>query len=263
MKIIFISLVSILLPVLNSIAEGVIVIEGKYQNKNIYVQNGFASSGAGFCVYEVTINGLVTTDELNSSSFEIDFTQQQIAVGASVIVQIKHKDDCFPKILNPDVLKPAPTFETLSIKVNEKGIINWTTKGESASLPYIIEQFKWNKWVVAGEVQGTGSRDKNDYSFLVALTSGENKFRVKQVGISKKPKYSNETRIVIKIPQVKFEYFKPKQQIAFNSETHYEVYDRYGNIIKKGFGKSIEVSNLENSVYYLSYDNITSEFHKK
>ena len=244
-------------------AGGIIVMEGKYQNKNIYVQNGFANPGVGFCVYEVTINGVVTSDELNSSSFEIDLSHSQIAVGASIIVQIKHKDGCLPKILNPDALNPAPTFETLSIKVNEKGIINWTTKDESGSLPYIIEQYKWNKWVTVGEVQGRGFSDKNDYSFKVVLTSGENKFRVKQMGNNKKPRYSAEAKIAAKKPTVKFECLKSKEQIVFDSETHYEVYDRYGNIIKRGFGNNIELSNLDHSLYYLSYDNTTAEFNKK
>ncbi|PJC62331.1 MAG: hypothetical protein CO022_05125, partial [Flavobacteriales bacterium CG_4_9_14_0_2_um_filter_32_27] len=53
---------------------GVIVLEGHYQGKNLYVQNPFAGSGVGFCTFEVTINGDVTTDEVNSSAFEIDFT---------------------------------------------------------------------------------------------------------------------------------------------------------------------------------------------
>lgn len=262
MKTVLLSLSCVFLTVFNCLA-GVIVLEGKYQNKNIYVQNGFSTSGVGFCVYEVTVNGMVTTDELNSSAFEIDFSTQQIPVGTSVVVQIKHKDGCVPKVLNPDVLKPTPTFETLSIKVNDTGIINWSTKDEAGPLPFIVEQFKWNKWVAAGEVQGTGLAGTNDYSFLVTFTSGENKFRVKQVGINKKPRYSPEAKIRAKTPAVSFEYVKQNQQINFDAETNYEVYDRYGNIVKKGFAKSIDFSNLENSTYYLSYDNTTSEFSKK
>src|SRR5687768_634529 len=92
-------------------AGGIIVIEGKYQNKNLYVQNGFSGSGVGFCAYEVTINGRTTTDEVNSSAFEIDFSQFQIQPGTAVVVEIKHKEDCAPKILNPEVIKPKATFE--------------------------------------------------------------------------------------------------------------------------------------------------------
>ena len=36
---------------------GVLVVEGKYQQKNLYVQNGFSSSGVGFCAFQVKVNG--------------------------------------------------------------------------------------------------------------------------------------------------------------------------------------------------------------
>lgn len=98
------------------LSNNALVIEGKYQNKNLFVQNAFASSGVGFCVYEVRVNGEVTTDELNSSAFEIDLAQRNLKPGDNVSITIKHKDGCTPKILNPDALKPTPTFETIDIK---------------------------------------------------------------------------------------------------------------------------------------------------
>src|SRR4051812_13861614 len=83
---------------------GNIVLEGNYQGKNLYVQNPFAGSGVGFCTIKVEVNGQVTTDEINSSAFEIDFTNLQLKIGDKVSVKIEHKDDCKPKVLNPEVL---------------------------------------------------------------------------------------------------------------------------------------------------------------
>lgn len=52
-------------------------------------------------------------------------------------------------------MKPRPTFEVVSMNINSAGIfLKWTTKNESGPLPYVVEQFKWNKWVYVGEVQG-------------------------------------------------------------------------------------------------------------
>ena len=51
-----------------------LVVKGTYQGENIYVKNPFAPSGVGFCAYEVTVNGTITTDEINSSAFEIDLS---------------------------------------------------------------------------------------------------------------------------------------------------------------------------------------------
>ena len=86
----------------STFATGVIVLEGNYQGKNLYVQNPFAGSGVGFCVQEVQVNGNVTTDEIASSAFEIDFRNLQLKLGDKVEVKIIHKDDCKPKVLNPE-----------------------------------------------------------------------------------------------------------------------------------------------------------------
>jgi hypothetical protein len=244
-------------------SNGAMVVEGKYQNKNLYVQNSFASSGVGFCVFEVRVNGEVTTDEVNSSAFEIDLAQRNLKPGDNVSITIKHKDGCAPKVLNPDALKPTPTFETVDIKLNPEGLLNWKTKGEQGSLPYIVEQYKWNKWVAVGEVQGKGTETENEYAFNVALISGENKFRVKQVGLNKKPRYSSETSVKNNSVAVSFNYDKNKQQLTFSGETAYEIYDRYGNLVKKGFGKNVDVANLEKMLHYLNFDNQTTEFTKK
>ena len=239
--------------------KGVIIIEGKYQNKNLYVQNSFSTSGVGFCVYEVTVNGKVTPAPVNSSAFEIDFRQEMIQPGTDVIVEIKYKNGCSPKILNPDALKPVPTFETLNISVDDNGIISWTTTNEMGSLPYVVEQYKWNKWIALGEVQGKGTPEKNIYSFRAPLISGENKFRVKQVGNNKKPRYSDETKLTKKISNVNYNYNKSKREIIFDSETNYEVYNKFGNLVKKGFGKNINCANLEKELHYMNYDNSTME----
>ena len=49
---------------LNTFAQsgGVIILEGNYQGKNLYIQNPFGSNGVGFCVSEVKVNGNITTD---------------------------------------------------------------------------------------------------------------------------------------------------------------------------------------------------------
>lgn len=161
---------------------GTIILEGKYQDKNLYVQNGYAGNGVGFCTYEVTINGQTSTDEVNSSAFEIDFSAFQIKPGTPVVVEIKHKDDCSPKVLNPEALKARATFEVTSIDVDKSGLLSWSTKNEMGSLPYVVEQFRWNKWIPIGEVKGEGDMDNNTYSFQTIPHSGENKFRVKQIG---------------------------------------------------------------------------------
>ncbi len=244
---------------------GVIALEGTYQGKNLYVQNPFAGSGVGFCTYEVTVNGDVTTDEINSSAFEVDLSNFDLKIGDEVVVKIKHKDDCKPKVLNPEVLKPKSTYEIQNIEIlEEDSVLKWTTKGETGQLPFIIQQYRWNKWVRVGEVQGKGNPKKHTYKFKFNPHSGENKFRVIQedytgkVNPSKSVSFRNTEG-----EELQFSPKKVKKEIIFTGETKFEIYDQYGNVVKKGYGKKVNVKNLKDGVYYLSYDNKTEKFIKK
>lgn len=51
-----------------------IMLEGRYQQRNIFVINAASTDGIGYCIYEVLVNGLLTTDEINTQAFEIDLT---------------------------------------------------------------------------------------------------------------------------------------------------------------------------------------------
>jgi hypothetical protein len=243
---------------------GNIILEGNYQGKNLYVQNPFAGSGVGFCTIKVEVNGQVTTDETNSSAYEIDFTNLQLKIGDKVSVKIEHKDDCKPKVLNPEVLKPKSTFDCTKMTADPDGTIKWQTTGEQGKLPFVIEQFRWNKWVKVGEVDGKGTGGSNDYSFKIQPHNGENQVRVKQVDYTSQPRYSKPYKFTSNVPPVDCPVLKVKDKLEFTGgETMYEIYDKFGNIVKKGYGSSVDVLNLTPDVYYLNYDNKTTEFIRK
>jgi len=249
-------------------AVGVIVLQGNYQGKNLYIQNPFAGSGVGFCVSEVRVNGTVTTDEIASSAFEIDFRNLQLKIGDAVEVKITHKDDCKPKVLNPEVLKPKSTFEIVSMAVGSDLTFKWSTKGETGKLAFVIEQFRWNKWVKVGEVEGNGTPDLNNYSFLVAPHSGKNQYRVKQVDYTGQPKLSKTVDYNSTSPEITFSPAKVSKEIGFfagstPTETMFEIYDQFGNIVKRGFSSTVDAANLPKGAYYLNYDNKMGEFIKK
>ncbi len=241
----------------------ILVLEGKFQNKNIYIQNFFGPNGVGYCATEIKVNGKITTDEVNSSAFEIDLAAMNIKPGQKVTIEISHKSDCTPVILNPDALKPKPTYEIVSMNINSAGFLKWTSKNESGALPYIIEQYKWNKWVYIGEVQGAGSPDYHDYAFQITTHSGENKFRVKQIGYGVAPKVSNSVIINSANEKPSYMISKDKKFIQYTDETFFEIYDSFGSIVSKGYGKESNIDRLEKGKYYLCYDNQVAEFEKK
>lgn len=247
---------------------GVIILEGNYQGKNLYVQNPFGSGGVGFCVTEVLVNGNITTDEINSSAFEIDFKPHKLTIGEKVEIKIKHKEDCKPKVLNPEVLKPKSTFEVISMSIDKDGTVKWSTKSETGKLSYAVEQFRWNKWVKVGDVDGVGTPSTNNYTFKVTLHSGKNQVRVRQTDYSGQPRLSKPVEVVSDVPDITFAPAKASKDVSFVAgdkpiETMYEIYDQYGNVVKRGFGDKVDVSNLTKGGYFLNYDNKMGEFIKK
>jgi len=243
---------------------GRIAIEGHYQGKNLYIQNPYAGNGVGFCTNKVTINGEVTTDEVNSSAFEIDFTNFKLNIGEKVTVIIDHKNDCVPKVLNPEVLKPKSTFIITQIETSPNGMMKWSTESETGKLPFIIEQYRWNKWIKIGEVDGNGSSKNNSYKFKVSPHSGENKIRVKQIDYTGRARYSPaKTFRDPSIPAVTFSPTVIRKELTFSGSTRYELYDQYGNIVKRGTADKINFEKMKKGNYWLSYDNKTETILKK
>jgi len=236
-------------------SAGVIVIEGVFQSKDVYIQNPTGPKGVGFSVYEVQVNGEITSDEINSSAFVIDLNMLQLAVGAPIEIKVLYHDGSTPKILNPEAVLPSSTYEMVSIAATNEKQLNWKTTGESGELPYIIEQYRWNKWVTVGEVIGTGRAELNTYSYSFDAHAGTNTFRVKQKDGTGKARYSEEvTYDAIGLKPVEFEPKKASKSITFSRETRYEVYDEYGRLKKRGYNNTIDVSTLDSGVYYINYD---------
>lgn len=242
-------------------------IEGTYQGKNLYVQNPMDEDGFGYCATKVTVNGDIMPGGTSQPAFEIDFSLFNIALGEPVFIVIEHNDGCKPKILNPEVLLPKSTFEIISIQVSPEGKISWSSKGEKGKLPYVIEQFRWNKWVAVGEVQGKGTATPNNYEFQVTPHSGENTLRVAQFDHSGRGRYSTDVKFNSTVLPVSKRPAIVKDKIEFYAnakpvETRYEIYDAYGNIVKKGVGSLVNCTNLVKGVYYINYDNVNEKFIK-
>lgn len=235
--------------------SAVLALEGTYQNKNILVHNGSGPSGVGYCTKEVRVNGAITTDETNSMAFEIDLSHYGFKAGDKVLIEILHDNTCKPRILNPEDLFPKPSFEIVAMNLSPEGLLSWTSKNESGVLPYIIEQYKWNKWVPVGVVQGSGQIKAQSYSFKVNLHSGENRFRLKQKGFASSVKLSKDIRVTSANPSPKAMVSRDK--VEFGTETAFEVYDVYGTNVMKGFGHTVNTTGLKTGEYYLSFDNQT------
>ena len=158
--------------------------------------------------------------------------------------------------------KIISTFEIQSFKISKDGMISWTAKEEHGSLPYIVEQFIFDKWVKVAEVKGIGTPAPNSYSVPVVLSSGENKFRVRQKGYDKMSRFSDAVTYFSKKEPVSYQVTDKNQTISFSSDTYFIIYNPYGAITKQGYGSSVDISNYAKGYYCLIYDNKLGGFDK-
>lgn len=257
----------ILLVFFATSVDAALSVEGTYQGKNLYIQNPMDDEGFGYCATKVTVNGDIMPGGTSMGAFEIDFAQFNIEIGEPVFIVIEHNDGCKPKILNPEVLLPRSTFIVKNMTVSSDGTVKWSTTGEQGKLPFVIEQYRWNKWVPVGEVDGKGSAGENKYETKVVPHSGENIIRIVQVDHSGTKRPSQEVKFVSTVAKVTKTPAKVKDEIKFlangkDVETRYEIYDAYGNIVKKGVGSKVNCTNLLKGVYYINFDNVNEKFIK-
>ena len=256
-KVYFFLLQVMFAAVVNDAKAGALILEGKYQSKNIYVINQESDAGVGFNVYEVRVNGMISVDEINNYAFEIDLEQFAFTKGEAVLIEIKFKNVIAPKILNPYALTPIPTFEISEIYFDPQHVLHWVSLKENEELQFLIQQFKWNKWITIGKVSGKGGSDKNKYAFKPLLISGLNKLRVAQIGHNEVLKASPEVTVTLKLPEIYCDLISEMNKIIFSNKTCFEVHDFLGNLKKRGFDQTVDISNLNRGKYYLSYDNQT------
>jgi len=154
-------------------------------------------------------------------------------------------------------------FEIKSMEIDEDGLLNFTTVGESGCIIYSIEQYMINQWVVVKTVEGKGSASENSYTVSVVFNSGKNQIRLKHKGINDKmTRISDPINYESTKRAVKIKESKNNKVIDFTDNTYYVLYNPYGEIVKSGAGKSVDLSSFKKGDYYLVYDNKFIDFEK-
>ncbi len=243
-------------------------LEGHFQGKNLFIQNPIDEDGFGYCVTKATVNGSPITESIQTTAFEISFDEFNLKIGDPVFIVLEHSLGCKPKILNPEVLLPKSTFVIQSMSCTPKGNLKWSATKEAGKLTYVIEQFRWNKWVIIGEIDGKGTPNLNSYNFTVTPHSDTNTLRVIQVDFSGKKRVSESVVFIENgILEPVFNPKRVKDVIKFSTKgialkTRYEIFDAYGNIVKKGTGSEVDCTSLRKGAYYINYDNKSEKFIK-
>ncbi|HPE99381.1 MAG TPA: hypothetical protein PKY63_01830 [Bacteroidales bacterium] len=257
----FVSLASQAKPQNNNVDR--LTINGYYFGKNLVVINPL--NGDRFAVESVEVNGNPTTDEINSSVFEIDFAAMALNQGDPVSVSINYYVGAEnPIVFNPEALEAASNFSFKSSFLEKKTEkIAWTIAGSPGTEMFEIEQYRWEKWVRVGTVNSKDSISLNTYSCKIIPHYGKNLFRVKLVDPKGNITYSNPVKLQSKTPEVMLVKTTVETTIEFTGETLYQIYDEKGIRLLNGSGSNVDVSSLMVGKYWVNYDNKTELIKKK
>jgi hypothetical protein len=211
--------------------EKLLSLDGTYQNNNLVVYNPPQSDGFGFCVTKVLVNGEILPAAIQSAHFEINFQLFQLKVGENVFVVLEHALGCQPRFMNPEILLPKSTFRCTSINADKTGMIHWTTTEEAGSLDFIIEQYRWNRWVEVGQVKGKGTKQSNAYQFQITPHSGKNQIRVSQLDNSGEKRSSQAVFFNSGLSSLKISPTKVRDNLYFKVGSKYttptETYSKW------------------------------------
>lgn len=244
-------------------AQTAIEVGGLYQGENLLVVNETNPDGVGFCCYEVRVNGQVTADQVNSHAFEIDLRSHGIALGKGVAIRLLHRPGCAPRILNPEVITPSPGFELVEFVANPNGEVSWVTSEERGRMPFVLQQFKWGKWVDAVRIDGLGGPGKRHYHVQFKPVRGENILRLTHLAADGALEVKGEARFTSNAPAVTFDYDHKTQTIAFSEETQYEVVNAFGTVVLQGHGTDVILSYLARGEYFVNCGARSDTFKKR
>ncbi|MCW3101803.1 MAG: hypothetical protein JWO09_243 [Bacteroidetes bacterium] len=242
-----------------SCSAQVVVLEGIYMEKNLYIQNPAADTG--FCTQRLLVNGK-EIPFADTGYFVIQLDSMKFRKGDKVKVEIFHKPGCKPSVLHTLEHYPKSTFEGVSVGIDTSEVLRWQTKESDNKLPFIIEQFRWNRWIKLAEIS---PKPGESYEQLVKpfVHSGLNQFRLKQVDNLGIPHYSKALNYTSAKKRVMIDSKRCSgTEYTFSEETMYQVYDQYGALMMEGTGKTIDISQLPKGHYFLNYDNMMGEFIK-
>jgi len=242
-----------------------VIIKGTYHGKNLYVLNTSIDVEMDiYCVNAVYVNNILTNDETKSNSFEIDFANLNLNIGDKVTVKITHKPDCKPEVINANVLESSIDFTITSPKMDKKTLkMNWSINGIIDNSPFIVEQYRWDKWITIGEVKVKDSITANNFEAEVKFHSKNNTFRVRHIDKTGTERVSKECKYFNKDEELYLLSTRISDWLYFSGETIFEIYDEKGNFILDGYGKEVNISDLEKGKYFVNYDNRTEVINKR
>lgn len=242
-----------------------ITIRGVYQGESVFVHNPYDEVLKEYCVTFVYINGVKVVSHPQTSAFEVSF--DTMAVGTKVEIKIYGHQECINdvKLLNPTAIKSDAMFSFVSLKVTETNL-TWRAKGETPKGHYLVRYYLNKEWVTVRKLEAKHEVSEDNYSVNVVTYPGDNKFKLVFVEGDGTQIESDVQGINVKGAFVKFYPGKVDDKISFSPsiKVNYKVVNFEGEVIKRGYGTTVDCTGLEKKKYYtLFYNNQRGRFFKK
>lgn len=247
----------------NGWSQQYVELGGLYQGENLLVVNEPSADGVGFCCYEVRVNGMLTSDQVNSHAFEVDLTALGLPLGKGLSVRLTHRNGCAPRVLNPEVIQPSPGFQLVAFEAVSSGEVTWTTREEHGRMPFVLQQFKWGKWVDVVRLDGKGGPEERVYVTAVQPVQGENLLRLTHLAPDGTLEVKGEARFEGDVPEVAMEYEQKSQVLKFSRPTQYELVNEFGTVVLRGVGSEATLRYLSRGEYFVNFGARTSSLKKR
>lgn len=239
--------------------------DGVYTGKKMVLNNPLSSDLFGTCIHRITINGEIYPFNISDNYVEVNLAKIGLKEGDIFSVIIDHEATCKPIIYNKDAFYSSEKFEYENLSSTAKSL-RWSTKNNLFLSPFIIELKFRNVWVKIAEIESLGLGDQGYELEIPFVLSGESLFRVHKANI--KNSYGYFPSIISPNQNIEIESKTVEKRIYFLQNeklypTYYQLYDQNDLLVKKGYGKTADVTNLKSGFYTLYYDNKKTIITKK
>ena len=152
---------------------------------------------------------------------------------------------------------PVP-YHDMHAEIDTSGVLHWESEEVEDSTEFIVQQFKWNRWVNVDTVKGTEG-DQYHFTSRVYLFHGKNRIRILHHATDTNTYADTVSMDVPNIPEVSYACSVNMDKVKFSAETPYEIIDAQDHTVRSVFGKSVSVKDLDEGMYFLNVENKTEE----
>lgn len=247
---------------INQKEEAIMLLKGINFNKTLFIENAYNFDEDEYEISKITINNKPIQIETNNLQIALNLANYNIKLSDSIKIAIYHKNNLPIRVLNKQVLTTEKALELIISKV-EFNTIEWTTKNQDITDGvFYIERYANQEWVIINELSNFINQTSDKKIIPIKHQNGQNIYRIRYKDLKNYHFYSEYFTYYHNGREVEFYDTDESKKVKLTSPAFFEIYNKSGDILLKGFGKNIDISKLKPDVYYIIFDNVSEKFFK-